>query len=149
MEGCGDVVLVLSTIAAAAALGFRWSSDRAAKRALALLRANAADREPGLTLEVIGAVFDAVTGIDDIELRITNPAGSWNVATALALESADTKKTFQADSRGNEALKVPFVIQANQVVTGHVFFDVRGKYVMEGSIVLVDLDGRSRRAQRQ
>ena len=135
---------MLSTIAAAAALGFRWSSARAAKRALALIRSNAADREPGLTLEVIGAT----STMDDVEIRITNPAGSWNVVTALVLESADAK-VFQADARGNEALKVPFVIQTNQVVTGHVFFDLRGKHVTEGVIVLVDLDERSRRARRQ
>lgn len=141
MEGCGDLILVLSTIAAAVALGFRWSSARAAKRALALLRANAADREPGLTLEVIGAT----ASMDDVEIRITNPAGSWNMVTMLYLDRAGS--TFPADSRGNEELKAPFVIQANQTVAGHVFFDVARKPPAEGSIVLVDLDGRISRSR--
>lgn len=141
MEGCGDLVLVLSTIAAAAALWFRFSSDRAGKRALALIRKNAADREPGLTLEVIGAT----ASMDDVEIRITNPAGSWNMVSMLYLESAGS--TFPADSRGNEALKAPFVIQANHTVSGHVFFDLRGKQLTDSSIVLVDLDERLSRSR--
>jgi hypothetical protein len=136
MEGCGDLVLVLSTIAAAAALWFQWSSARAGKRALAMLRSNSAEREPGLTLEIIGAT----AALDDVEIRIINPVGSWNLVSGLYLESAGA--TFPADSRGNEALKVPFVIQANHTVAGHVFFDVRDKNIDDASIVLVDFDER-------
>lgn len=141
MEGCGDLILVLSTIAAALALGFQWSSARAGKRALALLRSNPEQREPGLTLEVIGAT----PSMDDVEIRVTNPAGSWNVVTAVFLESAG--KTIPVDDRGKQDLKVPFVIQAGDTVAGHVFFDLRKKPVTDGGIAVVDLDARISRSR--
>ena len=50
----GDLVIILSVIASLAAIWFRWSSARAGKRALAMFRANARDRDPGLALEMIG-----------------------------------------------------------------------------------------------
>ena len=52
MEAIGDLIIVLSTFAAAAALWFKFSSARAAKRALDLIRRDAPQREPGLKVEV-------------------------------------------------------------------------------------------------
>ena len=141
MDGIGDLVLVLSTIAAAAALGFRWSSNRAAKRALALIRSNAPDREPGLTLEIVRASRGDML---NVEIRLTNPAGAWNMVTGLYFEKPEPSQAFAAEKRDG-ALTVPLVIQAGGVITGPVFFKVRDG-LREGSIVVVDLDGRIARA---
>ena len=86
MEGIGDLILVLSTVAGAVALWFKFSSDRAAKRALALIRSDAPQREPGLKVEVLGTTPGEML---DVELRITNLAGAWNCITGLFLETTN------------------------------------------------------------
>jgi hypothetical protein len=136
MDGIGDLILVLSTIAAAAALWFKFSSARAAKRALALIRRDAPQREPGLTIEVLGVMMGEMV---DVEIRLTNPAGAWNLITALYLETSP--QTFTAETRDG-ALTAPFVIAAHDIITGHVFFRPRDQSVRDGSIVVVDLDER-------
>ena len=137
MDAVGDLVIVLSTIAAAAALWFRWSSARAAKRALALIRSNAPDREPGLTIEIVRATRGDML---NVELRLTNPAGAWNVVTGLYFEKPEPSRAFAPEKRDG-ALTAPLVIQANGVITGHVFFRIRDG-LRDGSIVVVDLDER-------
>jgi hypothetical protein len=133
----GDLIIVLSTIAAAAALWFRWSSDRAAKRALVLIRRDAPQREPGLTLEIVRASKGEML---NVEIRLTNPAGAWNMVTGLYFEKSEPSQAFAAEKRDG-ALTVPLVIQAGAVITGSVFFRIRDG-LREGSIVVVDLDER-------
>jgi hypothetical protein len=138
MENIGDLVIVLSTFAAAAALWFQWSSARAAKRALALIRRDAPQREPGLTIEVLGVMMGAMV---DVEIRLTNPAGAWNLVTALYLEKSDPPQIFAAEKRDG-ALTAPLVIAAQDTITGHVFFPLRDHSLRDGSVVVVDLDER-------
>lgn len=138
METSGDLILVLSTIAAAAALWFRWSSARAAKRALALIRRDAPQREPGLTIEVLGVMRGEML---DVEIRLINNAGAGNVIIALYLEKSDPHQIFAAEKRDG-ALTAPLVIAAQDAITGHVFFRLRDHDVRDGSVVVVDLDER-------
>lgn len=138
MEAAGDLILVLSTVAAAAALWFKWSSARAAKRALALIRRDAPQREPGLTIEVLGILMGEMV---DVEIRLTNPADAWNLVTAFYLEKSDPPQIFAAEKRDG-ALTAPLVIAAQGAITGHVFFRVRDHSVRDGSVVVVDLDER-------
>jgi len=136
MDGIGDLILVLPTFAAAAALWFKFSSARAAKRALALIRRDAPQREPGLMIEVLGVMMGEMV---DVEIRLTNAAGAWNLITALYLETSP--QTFAAEKRDG-ALTAPLVIAAHDAVTGHVFFRLRDHSVRDGSVVVVDLDER-------
>jgi hypothetical protein len=141
VEAIGDLILILSTFAAAAALWFKFSSARAAKRALALIRCDAPQREPGLKVEVLGTTPGEML---DVEIRITNLAGAWNVITGLFLETAQPSKAYAAQPRDG-ALIAPLVIAASDAVTGHAFFRVRGEDLRGGSVVVVDLDERSAR----
>lgn len=141
MEGIGDLILVLSTFAAAAALWFKFSSARAAKRALELIRRDAPQREPGLKVEVLGTTPGEML---DVEIRITNLAGAWNVITGLFLQTAQPSKGHAAQPRDG-ALAAPLVITANDTITGHVFFRVRGDDLRGGSVVVTDVDSRSAR----
>jgi hypothetical protein len=138
MEGIGDLILVLSTFAAAAALWFKFSSARAAKRALELIRRDAPQREPGLKVEVLGTSPGEML---DVEIRITNLAGAWNVITGLFLETAQPKGHAAQPRDG--ALAAPLVIMASDSITGHVFFRARGEDLRGGSIVVTDIDSRS------
>ena len=140
MEGIGDLILVLSTFAAAAALWFKFSSARAAKRALALIRRDAPQREPGLTIEVLGTTPGEML---DVEIRVTNLAGAWNVITGIFLET-NPSKAHAAQPRDG-ALTAPLVIAASDSITGHVFFRIRGDDLRGGSIVVTDIDSRSAR----
>jgi hypothetical protein len=133
----GDLILILSTIAAAAALWFKFSSARAGKKALALIRADPRPRDPGVTLEVLGATASA--GRWDVEIRITNPAGGGNVLTALFLQIESGKLT--AAEPGAGPVNVPFAIGAGEVMAGHVSFRVRDG-IGRAALVLIDLDGR-------
>jgi hypothetical protein len=141
MEGIGDLILVLSTVAAAVALWFKFSSDRAAKRALALIRRDAPQREPGLQVEVLGTTPGEML---DVELRITNLAGAWNCITGLFLETANPSKGHAAQPHDG-AWTAPFVIAASDTITGHAFFRLRGEDLRGGSIVVTDIDSRSAR----
>jgi hypothetical protein len=114
-----DLIMLLTTIAAAAALWFRWSSDRAAKRALALILRDAPQREPGLTLEIIRAQQG------EIELQVINPANSWNLVTKLGVEGGPSHPT------------VPFVVPAQQRIDVRLRVDHPA-----ATIVLIDIDGR-------
>jgi hypothetical protein len=127
-----DLILVLSTFAAAAALWFKWSSARAGKRALALIALDAPQREPGMTLEVLG-----VTG-RGVEIRVTNPAGAWNLVAGLSLEVGGRRIPGEPGT-----LTVPFVVAAGGTVTGQVCFRAHDA---PGVLVLVDIDGRRREA---
>jgi hypothetical protein len=126
MSSCADLVLVLSTIAAAVALWFRFSSDRAAKRALALIRLDAPKREPGLALEIVSATRDSV------EVRIINRADAWNLIATLSL--AVDARHFAATQN---SLTLPLVIQANDTATARLTF--KGP---ADRVVLVDIDDR-------
>ncbi|HEX6641419.1 MAG TPA: hypothetical protein VF215_09920 [Thermoanaerobaculia bacterium] len=126
MSSCADLVLVLSTIAAAVALWFRFSSDRAAKRALALIRRDAPQREPGLALEIVSATRDSV------EVRIVNRADAWNLIATLSL--AVDARHFAATQN---SLTLPLVIQANDTATARLTF--KGP---ADRVVLVDIDDR-------
>lgn len=139
MEGIGDLILVLSTFAAAAALWFKFSSARAAKRALALIRRDAPQREPGLKVEVLGTTPGEML---DVEIRVTNLAGAWNVITGLFLETTQPSKGHAAQPRDG-GLIAPLVIAASDSVTGHAFFRVHGDDLRGGSIVVTDIDARS------
>lgn len=136
-----DLLIILSTVAAGAALWFQWSSARAAKRALALIKLDAPQREPGMTLEVIGV------SVQGIRIRIVNPAGAWNMATALIFSaSGDSKGHPKIAREGTDAaLTVPFVVAAGATVTGHVCFHLHNTFE-QGVVVLLDLDGRRREA---
>lgn len=139
MEAIGDLIIVLSTFAAAAALWFKFSSARAAKRALELIRRDAPQREPGLKVEVLGTMPGEML---DVELRITNLASAWNVITGMFLETAQSPKGHAAQPRDG-ALTAPVVIAASDSVTGHAFFRVRGEDLRGGTIVVTDIDQRS------
>ena len=140
MDGIGDLIIVLSTFAAAAALWFQFSSSRAAKRALALIRRDAPQREPGLKVEVLGTTPGEML---DVEIRITNLAAAWNVITGIFLET-NPSKAHAAQPR-NGALTAPVVIAASDTVTGHVFFRLHGEDLRGGSVVVTDVDSRSAR----
>lgn len=126
MSSCADLLIALSTIAAAVALWFRFSSDRAAKRALALIRRDAPQREPGLALEIVSATHDSV------DLRITNRADAWNLIAALFLES-NARRVAVSES----TLTPPLVIPANESILARLTFKEAADRV-----VLLDLDGR-------
>jgi hypothetical protein len=126
MSSCADLLIVLSTIAAAVALWFRFSSDRAAKRALALIRLDAPQREPGLALEILGATANSV------ELRITNRANAWNLIAGLYLERNSRRVAASASTSTS-----PLVIQANETITVRLNFKEAADRV-----VLLDLDDR-------
>lgn len=138
MEGIGDLIIVLSTFAAAAALYFKFSSARAAKRALALIRADAPDREPGLKLEVLGTTRGEMV---DVEICVTNRAGAWNMITGLLLETTNPTKMHAAQPRDG-GLTPPLVITANDSITGHAFFRLREEDLRGASLVVVDIDER-------
>jgi hypothetical protein len=121
-----DLLIVLTTIAAAAALWFKFSSGRAARRALALILRDAPQREPGLTLEVLGATSDSV------EFRITNRADAWNLIAAMFLE-VDSRRV----AASSNTLTLPLVILAKDAITGRVTFNKTADRV-----VLLDIDGR-------
>jgi hypothetical protein len=141
VEAIGDLILVLSTFAAAAALWFKFSSARAAKRALALIRRDAPQREPGLKIEVLGTSPGEML---DVEIRITNLAGAWNVITGLFVETTHPTKAYAAQPRDG-AYTAPLVIAANDTITGHVFFRIRGEDLRGASVVVTDIDERSAR----
>lgn len=140
MEGLGDVILLLSTFAAAAALWFKFSSARAAKRALALIRQDAPQREPGLKVEVLGTTPGEML---DVEIRITNLAGAWNLVSGIFLETSPSKAHAAQPRDG--ALTPPIVIAASDTITGHAFFRLRGEDLRGGSVVVTDIDERSTR----
>jgi hypothetical protein len=159
MDGLVDVVYLLSVFAAAGALFFTFSSARAGKRALALIRRDASQREPGLTLEVIGATMSLDRSGDrrlyDVEIRLTNPADSWNLIAAAVLEVAYRRGseacaplTLPVDPKAG-SLSLPLVIAAHEITTGHLFFSVREKLLRDASIdrcaiIAVDIDDRRR-----
>jgi hypothetical protein len=142
MEGCGDLIIVLSTVAAAVALWFKFSSARAAKKALAMIRSDAPQREPGLTLEVLGVTSGELA---DIEIRLTNRAGAWNMITGFALETSHPKQTLAAQPHDG-GWSAPLVIAAQDTVTGHVFFRLRDHSLRDASVVVVDIDDRIAKA---
>lgn len=129
-----DLILILSTFAAAAALWFRWSSARAGKRALELILRDAPQREPGMTLEVIGVTARGV------EIRVTNPAGAWNMVTGLLLEAGGQRIPCEPGTP-----TVPFIVAAGDSVTGQVF-RAHDAPLGRGVMVLIDIDGRRREA---
>ncbi|MDP9190207.1 MAG: hypothetical protein M3P06_00705 [Acidobacteriota bacterium] len=102
-----------------------------------MFRAHAPDREPGLTLEMVGASMR--DGKYDVDIRLSNPAGAGNVVTALYLESAG--KLIAAEG-GDGTFKVPFAIQANGVITGRLSFRAPDQSWRDGAIVVIDVDGR-------
>jgi hypothetical protein len=128
----GDLIIVLSTIAAAAALWFKFSSDRAARRALELIRRDAPQREPGLAMQVLSATRDGDRY--DVELRITNQADAWNMMVTL-LADVDGRAIPMAEGTWT----LPLVIHANVDLTGRAVFKVRGT---PDRLVLIDIDGR-------
>lgn len=157
MDAFVDVVYVLSVFAAAAALWFTFSSARAGKRALALIRRDANLREPGLTLEVIGATMSHDRSGDrrlyDVEIRITNPTDSWNLVAAVVLEVEYRRGSepcaplrLPVDPSAS-TLSVPVVITAHEITTAHLFFTVRDKLLRDASIdryvvIAFDIDDR-------
>jgi hypothetical protein len=142
MEGCGDLILVLSTFAAAAALWFKFSSARAGKRALALIKRDAPQREPGLTIEVLGVTPGEMV---DVEIRLTNPAGAGNIITGLLLETSHPRQALAAQPHDG-GWTAPLVIAAHDTITGHVFFRLRESSLHDGSVVVVDIDERTAKA---
>jgi len=162
MDAIVDVVYVLSIFAAVAALFFRFTTARAEKRALALIRRDPHLREPGLALEVIGASMSRTRSGDqrlyDVEVRLTNPADSWNVFVNVILEvehhrdgesrpplKVPIDQTHARSAAGT--LSVPLVAPARDSTTGHFFFRVREKLLQDASIdryviIAVDIDGR-------
>ena len=137
MEGIGDLILVLSTFAAAAALWFKFSSARAGKRALELIRRDAPQREPGLKVEVLGTTPGEML---DVEIRITNLAGAWNMITGFFLETHPQK--MHAAQPHDGAWTAPLVIAERDCITGHVFFRVHGEDLRGTSVVILDIDER-------
>ncbi len=138
MEGIGDLIIFLSTLAAIAAAWFQWSANRAGKRALALIRADAPAREPGVALEVLGTKTDEMVGV---EIRLTNRAGTGNIITGLYLETTNPPKKFAAQPREG-GWTVPLVIAPHDTITGHLFFRVGSDRWSGGAIVVVDIDER-------
>jgi hypothetical protein len=139
MEAIGDLILVFSTFAAAAALWFKFSSARAAKRALELIRRDAPQREPGLKVEVLGTAPGEML---DVEIRVTNQAGAWNMITGFFLETTNPTKAFAAQPRDG-GWTAPLVIAASDSITGHVFFRIRSEDLRGASIVVLDIDERT------
>jgi hypothetical protein len=137
----GDLLIVLSIIASVVALWFQFSSARAGKRALALIRSDPRPRDPGVTLEVIGVTPSADRM--DVEVRVTNPAGAGNVLTAwfLNVEYRGAKPVAVTAEQKDGPVKAPFAIGAGEVMTGHVSFRVR-EGIERAVVVLLDLDGR-------
>jgi hypothetical protein len=136
MEAVGDLLILLSTLASFALVWVRWRMYRSQKRIVKLLRANAHEREPGPTLEVLATS----AGMQSLQIRITNPAGAGNVVTGLFIASGET--AFPASSPGNKDIEPPFVIQANDSISGQVFFQTGEKPLEDPELVLIDLDKR-------